>query len=291
MRLSAFRPVLFGAAVATLLLGQDWNALSQARGWARQDITGAFTFLDADSMNLRTWTRDGSTSGVLTLPDLGAIPTFWCLDVKDQAWVVAGTTLYHVDRAGKVIRKEILPAEVSDLVWDGTGFYLSYRLEAPFIEKRENKRGTVEWTYGAKPKKGAPTSSRLFRLALSGAGQLYCTLGVDPNLLSVDTASGKELGRTALALNQQPAPFLQTEGQDRQPLHWWPEKGVLLANVPGSQLPQKAAGQYLARLNPSQGTLEFLPTGLDEGSLLVGIQEGEAAFVKPGGGMVFLALK
>ena len=131
----------------------------------------------------------------------------------------------------------------------------------------------------------------LFRLALSGTGQLICTLGPDLNVLMVDPATGKEQGKTFLAYNNAAAPALQVFATDRQPIRWWSQKGFLLANVPGSQLPQKSPGQFLAKLDLSQGTVEFLATGLEEGSILVGMQDAEATFVKPGGGLAFLQLK
>lgn len=292
MRFSALRQVIPGIVCAVSLSAQDWNAQALAKGWARQDITGALTFYDADTQSLRVWSKDGSASGHLSLVQAGVKPEYWFLDQYDQAWLTSGNHLLYVDKAGKVLRRETLPAEVSDLAWDATGFYLVYRLDAVFIEKRDLKRGEVLWSYGPKPKKGATSQlPNLFRLALTGTGQLVCTLGPDLNVLMVDSGNGKEQGKTFFAYNNAPAPALQVFAQDRQPIRWWAQKGVLLANVPGSQMPQKAQGQFLAKADLSQGTVEFMATGLDEGSVLVGVLDNEATFVKPDGGLVFLQLK
>lgn len=292
MRLSAL-PILIPALVgAASLSAQDWNAPALAKGWARQDITGALTFYDSDTQSLRTWSKDGSASGQLSLAQAGVKPEFWLLDQYDQAWLTSGNQLLYVDKAGKVIRRDTLPNEVSDMVWDATGFYLVYKLDTVFIEKRDLKRGEVLWSYGTKPKRGANAQpTHLFRLALTGTGQLICTLGPDLNVLMVDPGNGKEQGKTFLAYNNAAAPVLQVFAQDRQPIRWWAQKGALLANVPGSQMPQKAPGQYLAKIDLSQGSVEFLATGLDEGSTLVGVLDNEATFVKPGGGLAFLQLK
>jgi hypothetical protein len=292
VRFSALRYLIPGIALAMPLAAQDWNATALARGWARQDITGALTFFEAETQSLRSWSKDGSASGKLSLAQIPTKPDYWFLDQYDQAFVASGNQLYYVDKVGKVLRKDPLPAETSDLAWDATGFYIVYRLDSVYIEKRDLKRGEVLWSYGAKPKKGASTQApNLFRLALSGTGQLICTLGPDLNVLMVDPATGKEQGKTFLAYNNAAAPALQVFATDRQPIRWWSQKGFLLANVPGSQLPQKSPGQFLAKLDLSQGTVEFLATGLEEGSILVGMQDAEATFVKPGGGLAFLQLK
>ncbi len=292
MTFSVYRILVSGIALAAPLLGQEWNALAAARGWARQDVTGAVTFYDPGSQSLRTWSKDGSSEGVLSMTQLGALPNFWCLDIRDQAWVVTGNQLFYVDKTGKAQKKEALITEVSDLAWDRTGFYLVYRSEGIYIEKRDEKKGDVLWTYGSKPKKGSIAQGpQQFKIAVSPSGQLLCTLGSDLNVLMVDANTGKEQGKSFLAYNNAAAPALQVFGSDRQPIRWWSQKGVLLANVPGSQMPQKTAGQFLAKLDLSQGSVEFMATGLDEGSTLIGVQDGEATFVKPNGGLAFLALK
>lgn len=292
MRFSPLRFLIPGFALVAPLMAQDWNAPALAKGWARQDVTGALTFYDADSQVLRTWSKDGSASGTLSLSQISTRPEYWFLDVYDQAWVVSGTQLIYLDKTGRVLRKSSLPGEVSDLTWNRTGIYLVYKQDSVYIEKRDLKQGDVLWTYGTKPKKGASTQApHLFRLALSDSGPLICTLGPDLNVLMVDPLTGKEQGKSFLSYNNSPAPALQVFATDRQPIRWWSRKSVVIANIPGSQLPQKAAGQFLAKLDLSQGSVEFLPTGLEEGHILVGIQDDEATFMKPGGGLVFLTLK
>ena len=50
-------------------------------------------------------------------------------------------------------------------------------------------------------------------------------------------------------------------------------------------------GLILARQDPSQGTVDFLPTGVTEDHFFAGINlEGEAVFIKPQGGLVLVPI-
>ncbi len=293
VRLRSLSTLTLGFALPILCSAQDWDGPSLAKGWARQDVTGAFIFRDATA--LRTWTRDGSQSAILDISRVDGTPEFWMVDSWDKAWVVSGTTLTAVDKTGKVIRKEPLPGHVADLAWDADGFYLSYRTETYFVEKRAFKTGDPVWSAGTKPKKGEAPAPSLYRIAVSAQGQVILSMGSDLNCTLLNASTGKPFGRTNLALANGPAPALQALSPDRQSILWWEAGAQVLAALPASQLPPaikgSLAGLVLAKMDLAKGTLEFLATGLDEGAQLVGAQDAEVTFTKPGGGLVFLQLK
>lgn len=293
VRLRTFRSLSLGFALPVLCAAQGWDGASLAKGWARQDVTGALTFRDGNT--LRTWTKDGSLNGAVDISKVEGTPEFWVLDAWDNAWVATGTTLECVDKTGKLVRRDNLPATVADLAWDSTGIYLSYRTETYYVEKRDFKRGDLLWSSGTKPRKGESPAPRLYRIASSGSGQLIMSLGADLNFMILNAANGKVAGQTALALANAPLPPLQAIAPDRMPLVTAESGSVLLAALPASQLAPAVKGNLtgliLAKADLSKGTLELLATGLDETANLLGAQESEVCFSKPGGGLIFLPLK
>jgi hypothetical protein len=50
-------------------------------------------------------------------------------------------------------------------------------------------------------------------------------------------------------------------------------------------------GLLLAMENLSTSTVEFVPTGLSEQHAFIGMLDSDAAFIAPGGGLVFVQLK
>ena len=50
-------------------------------------------------------------------------------------------------------------------------------------------------------------------------------------------------------------------------------------------------GQVLARIDLTSSTVEFLPTGLPDDHLLVGVLDGQAVLVNPKGGLMLVAVK
>lgn len=293
VRFRSMQYLALGIATALVCSAQGWDGATLAKGWARQDVTGAFTFRDANT--LRTWTKDGSLSGQVDISKVESTPDAWVMDPWDNAWVAAGTSLYLVDKSGKITRKEALPAAVADLAWDGTGFYLSYRTEAYYLEKRDFKKGEVVWSAGTKPKKGDSAIPRFYRIAISPTGQVVMSLGAELNLQIFNTSNGKPLGQTSLALGNRPAPPLQSIAADRGGMVWSDAKSQLLITLPASQLPPWAKGSFtgllLGSVDFSKGTLELMATGLPEDASLVGAQESEVTLAKPEGGLVSLSLK
>jgi len=293
VRLSPLSALTLGFALPAICLAQAWDAPAQAKGWARQDVTGAFTFLDGRT--LRTWTKDGSVSGALDLSNLDFPPEFWVLDPWDNAWVAGANFLAIVDKTGKVLRRETLPAHVADLAWDESGFYLAYKTETLFVEKRDFKKGDVIWTSGSKPRKGEAPGPRLYRIAVTNTGQVLATLGADLNLSMLQAAYGRSVGQTYLAWGNAPLQSLQAMAPDRQAILWWESGAQALAALPASQMAPgmrgTLTGLILIRMDISKGSADILPTGQPEGTLLLGASGSELTLQKPGGGLVFLQLK
>ncbi|MBI3130963.1 MAG: hypothetical protein HYZ13_06360 [Acidobacteria bacterium] len=293
MRLRTLSALTLGFALPVLCAAQDWDGKTLAKGWARQDITGALTF--KEGYTLRTWTKDGSLSGSLDISKVEGVAEFWLLDPWDNAWVVSGTAVHLVDKSGKVARKENLPALVADMAWDSSGFYLSYRTESFYLEKRDFKKGEVIWSAGTKPKKGEAPAPTLYRIACSSNGQLVMSLGADLNFTIFNCGNGKPAGQTSLALANAPLPALQAIAPDRLAVIWYESSSQVLAALPASQLAPSIkgnlAGLILAKVDFSMGSMELLATGLPENATLVGAQESEVCFTKPGGGLIYLKLK
>ncbi|MBK8726843.1 MAG: hypothetical protein IPL96_12560 [Holophagaceae bacterium] len=283
--------IAVAALTATALAGQDFDPVRSATGWARMDKDGSITFYDAGTLTLRTWSRDGGEMGKVSLGRLEATPEKWVLDIYGNAWIVAGGTLYLAEaKTGKVSSKEKLPAEVSDLAWDVKGFVIGYRGQEPYVEKRDYRNGSVTWSYGSKPKRGAvggPT-----RVAVTDEGQVLLASGPGLPLTLLEGAKGKALGQTAFTFNGLAAPDLIMGGTDRGPLVIWNGKAVAFAAINGRQVPEaKMSGALVARLDMSQSTVEFLPTGLTEDHQLIGVHEGQAVYIKPTGGLTYVQVR
>ncbi len=283
--------LLPAALIASTLAAQGFDPVRSATGWAKLDKDGSATFYDAPGQTLRSWSRDAGDLGSVSLARLEGAPEKWVVDSYGNAWVVSGGVLFNIEaKTGKVLNREKLPGEVSDLAWDLKGFVLAYRGGEPFLEKREYRGGSVLWTYGSKPRKGGPAFSH--RVAVTDDGQVLVTSGANLTLTTLDGAKGKAMGQTAFSFNGIAAPDLILGEAERGPLVVWPGRNVALSAVGGRQVPEaKMSGALLAKLDLSQSSVEFLPTGLSEDHVLVGVQEGQAVFIKPGGGLVMVALR
>ncbi|MDP1831142.1 MAG: hypothetical protein Q8K67_03710 [Geothrix sp.] len=279
------------------LTAQAWDAASQARGWAKQDKDDSFTFFDPAARTLRTWTRDGGLSGNLPLAKLEETPDRWLLDPRNNAWVAHGPTLTLFDRTGRSLNSLKLPAEVGDVCWDAKGFVISYRTPEPYLEKREFKGGGILWSFGAKPAKSdGPAPQNRRPILMDDAGNVLMADGRSLNLAILDGNTGRKVAEISLKLpSGQAAPSLEGNALDRDPLAMWPGKGVVFATVKASQVPAAARGTLqgavLARLDLTHTALEFLPTGLDETHILVGVLDSDAVFVNPKGGLMLVKVK
>lgn len=278
------------------LTAQGWDAARQARSWAKQDKDDSFTFFDPATRMLHTWSRDGGILASIPTAKIDEPLERWAIDPRNNAWIAHGTDLTQLDRNGRSVTSNRLPAEVGDICWDPKGLVISYRAPEPYLEKRDFK-GSVLWTFGAKPSKGdGPAPQNRRPIVMDDSGKILMADGHSLNLSILDAESGRKLSETNFRLpGGQPAPLLEGSALERDALAIWPGKGVVFAAVKASQIPASLRegfqGLVLARLDLAQSRLEFIPTGLDEGHLLVGVLDADAVFVSPRGGLMLVKVK
>jgi hypothetical protein len=277
------------------LTAQSWDAARQARSWAKQDKDDSFTFYDSSTRVLHTWSRDGGLLTSISAAKLEDLPERWAIDPRNNAWIAHGTSLTQLDRSGRNITTNRLPAEVGDVAWDPKGVVLSYRAPEPYLEKRDYK-GSVLWSFGAKPSKSDNPVQNRRPLVMDDSGKVLMADGNSLNLSILDGETGRKLSETSLRLaNGQPAPMLEGSALEREGLAIWPGKGVVFAAVKATQIPaalrESFQGLVLARLDLIQSRLEFLPTGLEEGHMLIGVLDSDAVFVSPKGGLMLVKVK
>jgi hypothetical protein len=299
VRIIPIRVSLLSAALCLTVLplaGQDWNAATLARSWAKQDKDDSFTFYDAPSRTLHTWARDGGLMGSVSVGKLDPLPDHWVMDPRNNAWVTYGTGLAQLDRTGHTLTSSKLPAEVGDLAWDTKGFILSFQSPEPYLEKRDFK-GALLWSFGSKPARNdGPAAQNLRPIILNAAGNVLMADGTSLNLSYLDAETGRKTGETHFVLpSGQPVPPLVGNGLARGPLASWPGKNVVFAALRAAQVPPLLRGVMqglvLARLDLATSQVEFLPTGLDETHLLIGILDSDAVFVSPKGGLMLVKVR
>ena len=274
---------------------QTWDAAGRATSWAKQDKDDSFTFYDAPGRSLRTWARDGGLMRSISLAKLEGQPERWVVDPRNDAWVAQGTTLTLVDHNGRITTSVKLPAEVGDICWDAKGFVISYRTVEPYLEKRDFKGNEVLWSFGAKPpKREGPAPVNRRPVVSDDSGRVLMADGNSLNLSILDGATGRKVSETRLTAGGAPAPALEGNAAERGPLVLWPGKGVAFAAVKASQVPAALRGTMqglaLARLDLTRSQLEFLPTGLDESHLLIGVLDSDAVFANPRGGLMLVRI-
>ncbi|HLP30910.1 MAG TPA: hypothetical protein VK150_06075 [Geothrix sp.] len=294
IRVSALSALLGLSTLA--LTAQGWDAARQARSWAKQDKDDSFTFFDPATRTLHTWSRDGGILASISTAKIDEPLERWAIDPRNNAWIAHGTDLTQLDRNGRNVTSNRLPAEVGDICWDPKGLVLSYRAPEPYLEKRDFK-GSVLWTFGAKPAKGdGPAPQNRRPIVMDDSGKILMADGHSLNLSILDGETGRKLSETNFRLpGGQPAPLLEGSALERDALAIWPGKGVVFAAVKASQIPaalrETFQGMVLARLDLMQSRLEFLPTGLDEGHVLIGVLDADAVFVNPRGGLMLVKVK
>ncbi len=284
---------LLAMALSTVVLqAQDWDGVRSAKGWTRFDATGAATFYDAPMKQLITWMKDG---GVIAKVDLGKaemVPERWVVD-DEYIWIMAGTTLKQISKAGQVLRTTSLPAEVADADFlPPNGIAISYRTLSPFIERRDIKNGSVVWTFGSKPKKGEITSRVLHRILRNDEMNLLLVSKEELLATLLDGKKGTPLGQAVFTYRDAAPPKISLGERDRGATTWWWGKGIAFSALPASSVPGlEQKGLVLARMDFAASTLEFLPTGVTEDFALAGITEDRAALIAPNGGLVFVPVK
>lgn len=299
MRSIPIRASLLGAAICFAAMtgsAQSWDAAVNASSWAKQDRDDSFTFHDPAAKNLYTWIRDGGLLGTIPTGRLDGQPERWAIDPRGNAWVAHGTTLTYVDRTGRTMGSVRLPAEVGDLCWDAKGIVLSYRTPEPYLEKRDFRSAEMLWSFGAKPAKregAAPQNRR--PIILDDSGNVLMANGNALDLSILDANTGQKIGETRLRFNGAPAPALEGNTTDRDPLVVWVGKGVVFAALRAPQVPAAQRGTFqglvLARLDLARTSVEFLPTGLDDSHILVGLLDSDAVFANPRGGLMLVHVK
>ena len=281
---------------ATPLAAQGWEASTQARSWAKQDKDDSFTFFDPASRTLNTWMQDGGVIQSVSLAKLDDTPDRWVMDPRNNAWVAHKQVLTQYDRGGRSITSTKLPAEVGDVCWDTLGFVLSYRTAEPYLEKRDYKGGLL-WTFGAKPSKvDGPAPRNLRPVLMDATGHVLMADGASLNLSILDAETGKKLNETNFTLpSGQPTLPLEGSTLEREALVAWAGKGVVFAALKAAQIPPllrgPLQGRVLARLDLGKNQAEFMPTGLDESYLFIGILGSNAVFVSPKGGLMQVQIR
>ncbi len=291
MRIAIVLPALVSVVLtAPPAAGQEYDPMVSASGWTRADADGSFTFYDPAGKRLVTWTREGGTLGQVDVSRLDGPPEFWVIDSYGNAWVVTGLSLVQVDKKGKIGSRVRLPAAVADLAWEPRGMVLAYRSAEPYVEKREFKNGSVLWSWGSRP--SGTSAGASVRLVVAGASEVAVARGGAMKLDILDLHSGKQLRQLAFAFKGAMAADLELGSGERGAMAWSAGLGVVFAAGPGSQAAQaKMNGLLLARLDLNSQVLDYLPTGLTEDHVLVGIVENEAAFLKPKGGLTYVAVR
>lgn len=284
------------AVACVYLPAQGWDAATQAQGWARQDKDDSFTFYDPAAKVLHTWMRDGGEIRTVPLGRLENPPSKWIIDPRGNAWVIDGTALAQVEPNGRVAKTIKLPAEVGSVSWDTRGFILSFKTQEPYLEKRRYADGDTLWTFGAKPgNKEALSSRNLHPLLMDDLDHILLGNGNDLNLSLINSDTGKKEGETSFKLGKDAVPAFTGGSLDRGPLCLWSGKNVAFASMKATDLPAALRGtlqgQVLARIDLTSSTVEFLPTGLPDDHLLVGVLDGQAVLVNPKGGLLLVAVK
>lgn len=300
--MTPFRALLPIAMIVAALpaAAQSFDPASQARGWAHQDRDFSFTFHDAAGQALVTWDRGFGVMNTLSLAKLKDAPSMWFMDRYNNAWVISADTLYFITKDGKVDHKEKLPAEVGDVAWDAqAGFALLYKTAAPYLEMRDMKDGSLLWAHGQKPKKGESIGRAPFRVCMKvlpgGDSQVFFTDGPSLDMTVLSGKDGSPVVRTAFKLNGQAAPAMDYAKADPGPVCPFIGKEAIYAAVDSTTLPAGAAqglnGLLLAKLDLASSAMSLLPTGLTPDNRFIGIVDGQAVFIKPGGGLAFVGVQ
>ena len=298
LSIRALLPAAILLAVAPLA-AQSFDPATQAKGWAHQDRDFSFTFYDAASASLVTWDKGFGVMNTLSLAKLKDTPTLWLMDRYNNAWVICADTLYFVTKDGKVDRKEKLPAEVGDVAWDAqVGFALLYKTVSPYLEMRDMKDGSLMWSKGQKPKKGESIGRSYFRVCMkpvSGDSQVFFTDGSSLDMTVLSAKSGDPIVRTGFKLAGHASPAMDYAKADPGAVCPFIGKEIIYAAVDSTTLPAGASGGLngllLAKLDLTTNALSFQPTGLTPDHRFIGIVDGQATFIRPGGGMAAVAVQ
>lgn len=226
-------------------------------------------------------------------------PERWATDTYNRTWVACGDRLAVLGKQGKPDQLFPLPAGVVDMAAGRDGLFLLYRTAKPFLEKRDLRTGAVLWTYGDKSQLNDAATQPLLvplnRMVLGSDGTLYIAEGAAMAFTALDPAKGPgEPGQVFFTWNDVIPPRAVLGRMGRGPLLSWAGKDVVFGVFTPNQVKScgapESSGLLLARYDLAKGTMEWLPTSLAEGHLLVGLLEDEAVFLAPKGGLAFSSI-
>ena len=281
------------------LSAQDFNPLTKAQGWAHQDRDASFIFYNPATRSLVTWDRGFGVMNSVSVAALSELPEKWLPDKYNNLWVVSGTNLTLLGKDGKVVRREKLPAEVSDLAWDGIdGFVLTYRTAETYAEFRNYRDGGVVWSFGNKPTRrdvsaGRPLVRVLIKVEGGQATSVLLEEGGSLAFTAVDPKKGRLQGVMLFDFNGAAAPALDVSKREPMPLCFWYGKNIAFTALTPDQLPggAQATGLLLARMDLASSTMSLLATGLSPEHRFIGVSDKEAVFIAPQGGLVFVPVR
>lgn len=229
-----------------------------------------------------------------------AKPERWVIDSYSRTWVVCDGRLVILNKDGQLEAALALSAPVEDLAVGREGILVLYRTPKPCLEKRDLRTGAVVWTYGdraqLKEAEAHPLLVPLNRMALGSDGTIYLAEGGSLAFTVLDPARGpKGPGQTFFTC-QEALPGRALLGRlGRGPMVAWAGKDVIFSTFAPSQVKSCGApeskGLLLARFDLTKGVLDWLPTQLPEGHLLVGLLDGEAVFLAPDGGLAYAPIR
>ncbi len=274
------------------LQAQGWDAAGLARGWSRVDITNACAFLDAATQKIQLWSPDDSLFGTVPYQKIDRVPELWLFDSRNNAWIAAGTSLFNVDKNGKIVENLKLPAEVSDVTWDGKYMYLAFKTVSLYLEKRDLRSGEVAWSHGTRPTPQTRTQVPFFRIVLSDDGKrVLVAAGSDVDLQSLDAAAGKTIEALKLVPEAPVPAVIQVSDRGRLPIHGWPGRQMVLSAATTADLGQAGAATMHLLVNDLQARkIKQINTGLSTDHTFIGVLENRAAFTKPSGGLTYIPL-
>lgn len=347
--------MIIGAAAATPLRAQGWDAGKHASGWAFQEVDGSFMFFDPAARSLRTWMKGGgllaslpvalpadqksaaaklsaappkvvsdysaaaatlygipnhqrvssasakpASQGASATPSqCTAVPERWVLDSYNRVWMVCEGRLAVLGKEGAPVNILPIPGPVEDMAVARDGILLLYRTLKPYLEKRDLKTGALLWTFGDKNqvKEAAtePLRVPINRMALGADDSIYIAEGASLALTVLDPIKGpKDPGQLFFTSRNATSDHAVLGPGGRGPMLSWAGRDVIFGVFTPKQVRSCGApdskGLLLARFDLARGTVEWLPTSLDQGHRLVGLLDTEAVFLAPDGGLAYTSI-
>ncbi len=225
-----------------------------------------------------------------------AVPERWVLDSYNRVWMVCEGRLAVLGKEGVPVNVLSIPAPVEDMAVARDGILLLYRTLKPYLEKRDLKTGAILWTFGdktqAKEATTEPMRVPVNRMALGADDSIYIAEGASMALTVLDPMKGpKDPGQLFFTAREAASGHAVLGPGGRGPMLSWAGRDVIFSVFTPKQVRSCGApeskGLLLARFDLARGTLEWLPTSLDQSHRLVGLLDTEAVFLAPEGGLAY----